>query len=33
MIDDMMDQRVKENTRFKGNDEPARLDLVFTRGM
>ena len=26
-----MDQKVKENTRYRGDDEPARLDLVLTR--
>ncbi|MPC98740.1 hypothetical protein E2C01_094121 [Portunus trituberculatus] len=29
----MMYQRVKENTRFRRNDKPARLDLVFTMGI
>ncbi|MPC39816.1 hypothetical protein E2C01_033365 [Portunus trituberculatus] len=27
----MMNQIVNENTRYRGDDEPARLDLVFTR--
>ena len=31
MMENMMEQRVKENTRYRGDDEPARLDLVLTR--
>ena len=31
MMENMMEQRVKENTRYRGEDEPARLDLVLTR--
>ena len=28
----ILTQHVRENTRIRGNDEPSRLDLVFTRG-
>ena len=31
MIENMMEQRVKENTRYRGDDEPAMLDLILTR--
>ena len=31
MMENMMEQKVKENTRYRGDDEPARLDLVLTR--
>ena len=31
MMENMMEQKVKENTRYRGEDEPARLDLVLTR--
>ena len=31
MMENMMVQRVKENTRLRGDDEPARLDLIFTK--
>ena len=31
MMENMMEQRVRENTRYRGDDEPARLDLVLTR--
>lgn len=31
MMENMMVQRVKENTRYRGDDEPARLDLICTR--
>ena len=31
MMENMMTQQIKENTRYRGEDEPARLDLVLTR--
>ena len=33
MMDNLMTQWVKETTRCRGEDDPARLDLVFTRGL
>ena len=30
-MENMMIQRVTENTRFRGEDKPSRLDLVFTK--
>ena len=30
-LENMMIQRVSENTRFRGEDKPSRLDLVFTK--
>ena len=30
--DNLMTQWVREETRLRGNDEPSRLDLVFTKG-
>ncbi len=32
-LDNMMIQWVKENTRIRGEDEPSRLDLIFTKSM
>ena len=32
MEENFMTQWVKENTRLRGSDEPARLDLIFTKG-
>lgn len=32
MMENIMTQWVTENTRFRGSDEPSRLDLVFSRG-
>ena len=29
--DNLMTQWVSEETRLRGNDEPSRLDLVFTK--
>ena len=31
MMENMMTQWVMENTRYSGQDEPSRLDLVFTK--
>ena len=31
MMENMLTQEVKEDTRYRGEDEPARLDLVLTR--
>ena len=31
MMENMMTQRVKENTRVRGDDEPSQLDLILTR--
>ena len=31
MMSNTMDQWVKETTRYRGEDEPSQLDLVFTR--
>ena len=30
-MDNILPQWVTENTRFRGNEEPSRLDLVFTK--
>ena len=30
-MDNILTQWVKESTRFQGKEEPARLDLVFTK--
>ena len=31
MMENMMTQEIKENTRYRGDDAPALLDLVLTR--
>ena len=28
---DLVTQGIKENTRFRGNEEPSRLDLLLTK--
>jgi len=33
IMENMMEQKVKESTRYRGDDEPARLDLVLTRAV
>lgn len=33
MMENLMMQRVKENTRYRSDDELARLDLVLTKGL